>query len=384
MSDSTELNIEPRLSTKVFIEESKKGFLQVMDFNIHPTIESAIKVLKETYENHTIAGIEDKDGYKAAKEGVQYLIKVRTGTEKKTKEINSIAKEFEAAIKTEAGKIVDEAHKLQKSLEAKIKVIDDLKQAEKDKEKKALLDRYKKRVDSIFAIGFKMDADGFVLCDASGKQFERIFSSQINDADNERWDIYYANQVNTSNKIKADAEAKEKADAESTKEAEALKIANAAKEKEIEELKAKLAALTNPVAAPIANQDTSEQREEDESEEVRESPSHQQEFEKGGVVEPNTNTEAPATIELKGTIPAQTPKVADSPMLGPLADAYMIYHKANRLKDYELVQKNFIRGGNCIVNAVIDYLTNVPPTARPAMIEHIKTFKLPLDEKANG
>lgn len=130
---------------------------EVAKFNL---ADAAIAKLKEVYGPLTIAGPDDKDGYKAVKAAWQEVRGYRTGVEKKKKEIKADYIAIGRAIDKEETRLTELLTPLEDELYGKWKAIDDLKEQERLRKEQEENDRLMKRLSELLDLGMRLE-DGF-------------------------------------------------------------------------------------------------------------------------------------------------------------------------------------------------------------------------------
>jgi len=204
-------------------------------------VTESLEKLKTDYENATIAGQSDKDGYKFVKEGVTKVRTIRTSIEKTRKELTEPALKFQRELKSEADLLTADLQKLEDSLKLKQKAYDD----EKERLRLAAEKRFYDRTTSLFNEGFKFDSVVYAL-DANHVNLgvKTITTDEITNLDDDGWKLilksvseFKANVTSEETRIEAErlaAENKRLADEKS-------------KEEELEKLRARVAELEKPV-----------------------------------------------------------------------------------------------------------------------------------------
>lgn len=123
----------------VIADEEKQ--LKKIDF--FGLTDAKIQEYKENYTGLVIAGIEDKDGYKAVSEGLKTLVSVRNKIDKHRLAINKY-------VNTEAKRVLDELAPLETDLKLKKEFIDNAIQ-------KREMEKFKERTDRLLAAGYQYD-----------------------------------------------------------------------------------------------------------------------------------------------------------------------------------------------------------------------------------
>jgi DNA repair exonuclease SbcCD ATPase subunit len=133
--------------------------MEVQKFNL---ADSAIAEMKKVYGALTIAGPDDKDGYKAVKEAWNETRSKRTGLEKKGLEIRAGYTVITKAVKKEEDRLIELITPLEEDLYSKWKAIDDEKERAKIEREKAEQAELMKRVEEVQTLGMTF-ADGFYV-----------------------------------------------------------------------------------------------------------------------------------------------------------------------------------------------------------------------------
>lgn len=123
----------------VIADEEKQ--LKKIDF--FGLTDAKIQEYKENYTGLTIAGIDDKDGYKAVSEGLKTLVSVRNKIDKHRLAINKY-------VNTEAKRVLDELAPLEADLKTKKEFVDNAIQ-------KREMEKFKERTDRLLAAGYQYD-----------------------------------------------------------------------------------------------------------------------------------------------------------------------------------------------------------------------------------
>lgn len=133
------MNKEAENKPAVIADEEKQ--LKKIDF--FGLSDAKIQEYKENYTGLTIAGIDDKDGYKAVSEGLKTLVSVRNKIDKHRLAINKY-------VNTEAKRVTDELAPLEADLKSKKDFVDTALQ-------KREMEKFKERTDRLLAAGYKYD-----------------------------------------------------------------------------------------------------------------------------------------------------------------------------------------------------------------------------------
>lgn len=136
-----------------------------------------LQKLKDTYGQLVVNGIEDMAGYKVVVEGISKLKKIRTGIEKRRKELTEPALKFQRDLKAVADEITSEIVPLEKRLADEKARIDDAKEAARRAE-------FQRRVTLLTENAWTL-AGGFYVCGAL-----QIHPDQIVTMDEQQLDFY--------------------------------------------------------------------------------------------------------------------------------------------------------------------------------------------------
>lgn len=164
------------------VNPEKQIKLEVAKLNLADT---AIAELKEQYGNLTIAGVDDKAGYKAVKSAWSEVRSIRTGLEKRGLAIRNRIAQITKAVSKEEDRLIDLLTPLEEDLQKKYKAIDDEKiRVEKEtqeKEQKRLMDRLEelvgmgmKLVDGFYRIGETISMDAATLRSLPDDQYDKL------------------------------------------------------------------------------------------------------------------------------------------------------------------------------------------------------------------
>jgi hypothetical protein len=233
------------ISTKEFIDNALQ--------NYNPATE-AIEKLRKQYATIKIASTKDKEGYKAVADAIAVLTKYRTSVEKTRKELKDVALVYGRAVDGEAKRITNELLAIENPLRDNKDAIDQAIADEKAAEARRLAERFNKRTNELFTLGFSFNGREYVMGDTA------IKPDTIQHAEEEEWSEIAAHIA---------MKAEEHRQAKQTEEAERKKLeddrkALADKMAEIERMKAELEAkekaLTAPTAPPAAPPDRTPDR----------------------------------------------------------------------------------------------------------------------------
>jgi len=131
--------------------------LEVAKFNL---ADSAIEAMKQNFEGLTIAGAEDKTGYKKVREAWGEVRSTRTKLEKKGLELRNGYTVITKAIKKEEDRLIELITPLEEDLYKKWKEIDEAKELEKQRAIEEEQRLTMARVEAVLAAGMEFK-DGF-------------------------------------------------------------------------------------------------------------------------------------------------------------------------------------------------------------------------------
>lgn len=142
---------------------------QLIEFNV---TDAAIQELATQYLPLKIDGLEDKQGQKAVKEARSIVKRYRIDIDKKRKDLNADALEWQRKINAEAKRITLLLEPIESHLVAEEKRIDDEIERLKREKEEAEAVRYHERVTKLIAINFSFD----------GIKFKSNYLDTFNDA----------------------------------------------------------------------------------------------------------------------------------------------------------------------------------------------------------
>lgn len=131
--------------------------LELAKFN---PAEAGIAELKQQFGGLTIAGVEDKQGYKTVREAWSTVRSTRTALEKKGKQLRDDYTKINKAISAEEDRLVELIKPLEEQLHGTWKAIDDEKERVKKEAEEAEQKRLMERVEEIQTLGMVFK-DGF-------------------------------------------------------------------------------------------------------------------------------------------------------------------------------------------------------------------------------
>ena len=210
---------------------------EIAKFNL---ADAAIAQMKEEASKIEIKGIEDKSGYKVAKEFLSKVKKTRTSVEAKRKDLKSEYLEIGRGIDGEAKRLTDSILEVENPLAEKIKIIDDEIQAEKERKEKEAEEKLKARVEELISIGLEFNGMLYVRGNISvdvvtiknlNDQDYEILKSKVT-LEKERLDKEEAERKAEEARIEAERKAEaERVEAERIRQEEAQKKLDEEREK---------------------------------------------------------------------------------------------------------------------------------------------------------
>ena len=183
--------------------------------------DAAIAQMKSEAAQIEIKGMEDKAGYKAAKEMLSKVKKTRTSVEAKRKDLKSEYLEIGRGIDGEAKRLTDSILEIEEPLSEKIKIIDEQIQAEKERKDREAEETLKKRVEELLSLGLEFNGMLYVCGNIS---LDVITIKNLNDKDYEI----------LKSKVTIEKERLEKEEAERKAEAERIEAERKAEAERVE------------------------------------------------------------------------------------------------------------------------------------------------------
>jgi Skp family chaperone for outer membrane proteins len=210
----------------------EQGQTNVVDLSspltIYNATEAALAKIKADYGNLTIAGINDKDGYKAVADGLRIVVGLRNKVDKRRQELK---RHIDAGSKA----ILTELEPVEKHLRDQKDAIDNEAARLEQEAKEAELRKFNNRTSGLFALGFHFNGAIYTL----GKM--ALTADQIQKAS----DFEFGKWIEQGTEIAAEIQR--------AKEAEAARLAEIERrEKELAEREAKLSAQAPPAETPSA------------------------------------------------------------------------------------------------------------------------------------
>lgn len=192
---------------------------------VYNATEAALQKIKDDYSNITIAGVNDKDGYKAVSEGLRIVVGLRNKVDKRRQELK---RQIDAGSKS----ILAALEPVEKHLrDEKDKVDNEVARLEQEA-KEAELRKFNNRTSGLFALGFAFNGAIYTL----GKM--GLTADQIRTTS----DFEFGKIIEQGTEIAAEIKR--------AKEAEEARLAEIERrERELAEREAKLAGST-PVVEP--------------------------------------------------------------------------------------------------------------------------------------
>jgi hypothetical protein len=138
-------------------EDEKRKKLEIAKLGV---ADRAIAQLKAKYETLAIKGVDDREGYKVAKQAWQEVRSVRTGLEKRGVAIRSKISEISKAVGKEEDRLVNLISPLEERLQKLWKDVDKEKDRVQKAKEKEEQDRLINRINELMALGMEL-RDGF-------------------------------------------------------------------------------------------------------------------------------------------------------------------------------------------------------------------------------
>lgn len=334
-----------------------------------------IAKLKADYQNATIAGVSDKDGYKFVTEGIRKMKAIRSAIENKRKELKAPALKYGKSVDGEAERLKSQLEALEKSLAAKKLEIDQAAEI-----------RFNKRTTDLFALGYSFDGIVYFF---SGQDVN-LGTKTITPTDIRDVEIFepvlaecakFVESVKIERKRLADiAEAEAKAERERIEaerlaaeekqrqaeakaaaeaaEKERLRLENEAKDRELEELRRQLAEKNNQAGVEPA---TGPSKPIQDIGDVLESDLAETSIVKKGAT-PGPTSQAPqikidpaklSQIPAAGVVNTQNPNHVPNPAAGPAPKSAPVWQKP------QMKTQDYIYGFNACKSAVLVMFADV-------------------------
>ena len=196
--------------------------------------------MKEEASKIEIKGMEDKAGYKAAKEMLSKVKKTRTSVEAKRKDLKSEYLEIGRGIDGEAKRLTDSILEIEEPLSEKIRAIDNEIQIEKERKEREAEEKLKTRVEELLSIGLEFNGmlyvrgnisvDIVTIKNLNDKDYEVLKSKII--LEKERLEKEEAERKAEEERIEAERKAEaERVEAERIRQEEAQKKLDEEREK---------------------------------------------------------------------------------------------------------------------------------------------------------
>lgn len=157
--ESTDIKPETLLTSDEMIEQSLKKYEPEKGM----TYEKKIAELEKAYKGLNIENIEDKEGYKKVSEAISILRPLRTGVERKRKELVEFSNKYNKAVNAEAKRITELIEKIETPLKERKDWIDGEKdriKAEIEREAEAKAQR---RINELLQNGVQFDGNYYVI-----------------------------------------------------------------------------------------------------------------------------------------------------------------------------------------------------------------------------
>lgn len=163
LKSNVEVNPETLLTGEEIIEQTLKKY----ELEKGVPYDAKIQYLKKAYQGLTIEGLEDKEGYKKVSEAISILRPLRTGVEKKRKELVEFSNKYNKAVNAEAKRITELIEEIEIPLKERKDWIDGEKdriKAELEREAEAKVQR---RVNELLQNGVQFDNNYYSIGDYS-------------------------------------------------------------------------------------------------------------------------------------------------------------------------------------------------------------------------
>lgn len=333
------VNTEPT-TVVVTLHESMEATITAAIAELRATAADVeIAKLKADYQNATIAGVSDKDGYKFVSEGIRKMKAIRSAIEAKRKELKAPALKYGREVDAEAERLKSQLEALEKSLAAKKLEIDQAAEI-----------RFNKRTTDLFALGYAFDGIVYYF---SGQDVnlgtKTITPTDIRDVEifepvlaecakfvesvkierKRLADIAEAEAKAERERIEAERKAAEDKAAAEAAEKERLRLENEAKDRELEELRRQLAEKNKP-----AEVDTSAQKVDTSTPQIK--------------IDPAKLSQIPAA----GAVNVQNPNPAPNPAAGQAPKSTPAWQKPQKSED-------FINGFNTCKSEIVKVFSNL-------------------------
>lgn len=229
-NESSENSIKPEvlLTGDEMIEQSLKKYEPEKGV----TYNKKIADLKEMYKGLQIENIDDKEGYKKVSEAISILRPLRTGVEKKRKELVEFSNKYNKAVNAEAKRITE----LIEEIEIPLKERKDLIDGEKDRIKAELEieaeAKVQRRVNELLQNGVQFDNNYYSIGDYSISVVDlRNMSDETYNSMFQAVQSVYA-KIQEENKAKEEAERLERERLQKQKEEQEAESERLRKERE--------------------------------------------------------------------------------------------------------------------------------------------------------
>lgn len=156
------------------------GVAEHADNQIRPYSET-IQELRKQYAGITIAGTEDRDGYKSAAEAAKTVRAERLALQSQASGIVKALNDFKGKFQARAKSIIGQYSELEEEIRTEMSRIDEEKRAEKERQRLAELQKFNDRTDLLFETGFVFDGYQYKV----GTVF--VVSGQIGDMEDEEF-----------------------------------------------------------------------------------------------------------------------------------------------------------------------------------------------------
>lgn len=193
---------------------------------VYNATEAALQKIKDDYSGLTIAGVNDKDGYKAVADGLRVVVALRNKVDKRRQELK---RQIDAGSKS----ILAALEPVEKHLrDEKDKVDNEVARLEQEA-REAEIRKFNDRTSKLFAIGFSFNGVIYVLGPLA------VTPTEIKTKSDADFDTMYQQAVEVAQDLKSkqEAEAKRLAEIEAREKALAEREAKLAAQSKIDKMK---------------------------------------------------------------------------------------------------------------------------------------------------
>lgn len=121
-----------------------------------PFIEQ-VNLLRQQFSGLTIAGVEDKEGYKSAQNAAKTIRQERLSLQRKSSAFASDIRTLLSGFQDASKKTIAQYQELENEIRAELRRVDDEKREIKEREERESLERFAQRTDLLFEVGFVFD-----------------------------------------------------------------------------------------------------------------------------------------------------------------------------------------------------------------------------------